>query len=244
MRVGRTGCSGYSGCTDRETPIAVTLTLVRHAESLANAAATFAGRSNADLSERGRRQAEALRVRLAGEDIDRILTSDLARAADTAAIIAAGRSLPISADTRLREMDFGEWEGHRADALAELFADDWEAVLHPDAGFGAPGGETLASVRARMLDVYRDAIAPGGADPDVPGGATPDTAAETHVVIVSHGNALGALIAALLDVPYANSWRLLLDVASISRIRHVDETPVLTLFNDCSHLADGAEPGA
>jgi broad specificity phosphatase PhoE len=88
-----------------------TLLLVRHGETDWNAAGRLQGRTDRPLNDFGRRQAAALADRLADDGVAAIYTSDLARARETAEIVASRLELPVIADPALRERDWGTWEG-------------------------------------------------------------------------------------------------------------------------------------
>lgn len=88
-----------------------TLLLVRHGETDWNAEGRLQGHTDRPLNDYGRRQAQALAEQLAGARVDAIYTSDLARARETAEIVAARLGLPVAVDPDLREKDWGTWEG-------------------------------------------------------------------------------------------------------------------------------------
>ncbi|MBW1845263.1 MAG: histidine phosphatase family protein, partial [Deltaproteobacteria bacterium] len=81
------------------------LLLIRHAESSWNAADRWQGHGDPPLSDRGVAQANALVSELAPEKLDIIVSSDLRRAAETAAILAEARGLRPLLNPRLRELD-------------------------------------------------------------------------------------------------------------------------------------------
>jgi len=87
------------------------LILVRHGESEANARGIIQGRLDFGLSELGRLQAERVAERLQGEDVLRIVTSPLIRAAQTAETIGASCGIAPEADPALMEYDAGEISG-------------------------------------------------------------------------------------------------------------------------------------
>jgi broad specificity phosphatase PhoE len=121
------------------------LYFVRHGESEANAARRFAGQSDSPLTERGRRQAEAVAEELAKVKFDRIVSSDLSRTRDTAEVIARRQGIGVEVIPELREIDVGERTGTPFDEARGL--PNWS-----DDGFVAwPGGETLDGVLARVL---------------------------------------------------------------------------------------------
>ena len=74
-------------------------------------AAHVFGRLDTPLTRRGRRQAEALSVRLAEAEIDDVVASPTARARETAAICAAPHGLAVRLDLELVEFDWGVWTG-------------------------------------------------------------------------------------------------------------------------------------
>ena len=102
--------------------------LVRHGESEGNLGGTLQGcRLDTPLTRRGRRQAEALSVRLAEAEIDDVVASPMARARETAAICAAPHGLAVRLDLELVEFDWGVWTGLPLDdemdrSVAELRA--------------------------------------------------------------------------------------------------------------------------
>lgn len=93
------------------------------------------------LSDEGRAQAQALARGFSHERFDRIVSSDLSRARDTALAIAAGR--PVEIDARWREFKFGEWEGLRVDQV--------DAGVNARA-YAPPGGETFDAVCERVRE--------------------------------------------------------------------------------------------
>ena len=125
----------------------VTFYLVRHGESEANAAHRFAGRSDSPLTERGRKQAEAVAETLATVHFDRIVSSPLSRCRDTALVIARRHQLPVDLEPGLMEIDVGDKTGALFDEVRGL--PEWN-----DDGFIAwPRGETLEQVLARAHHV-------------------------------------------------------------------------------------------
>lgn len=102
------------------------LIMIRHGQSVANEQNRFAGHSDFDLTELGRRQAE-----LAGEYIyknfkaDAIYASDLKRAYNTAVPAAKLFDLPIIKRTGLREIYAGKWETLRFDEILEKYSEDF-----------------------------------------------------------------------------------------------------------------------
>lgn len=68
-----------------------------------------------------------------------------------------GAIAPVHVDPRLRELDFGDWEGHRWDALPREALDAWSADV---AGFAPPGGESFDGLIARVQAALADLATP------------------------------------------------------------------------------------
>jgi probable phosphoglycerate mutase len=124
------------------------LWLVRHGETTASAARRIAGGSNPPLSERGRQEARSLRDHLAGRDFTSVWSSNLERTTETARL-AWGEASP---DPRLRELDFGVWEGSSYDAVDP----EVRTVFHRFRGFVIEGGDSYDAFRGRVLSFVGD----------------------------------------------------------------------------------------
>jgi broad specificity phosphatase PhoE len=127
------------------------LRLVRHGESEGNFAGSLQGsRLDTPLSETGRRQAECLAARLAGEEIDAVWASPMIRARETAAAIAAPHGLGVSLDPDLVEFDWGAWSGRPYDGEVEKEVSGVRARWRAGEAELAPtGGESPARAALR-----------------------------------------------------------------------------------------------
>ncbi len=190
------------------------LTLVRHGRTAANAAGRLQGRSDNPLDETGRRQARAIGAAIGSAD--RLVSSPLGRAVDTAVLAVPGMAPEL--DERWLELDYGDLEGA---AVGEIPNETWSR-WRTDSGFRPPGGETLAELGVRVRAAL-DELAPA--------------AVHEHVVVVSHVSPIKAAVAWALGVADSVAWRCRLDAASITRIAIRAEGPALVSFNDTGHLA-------
>jgi alpha-ribazole phosphatase len=198
--------------------------LVRHGETAWNAERRFQGVRDVPLNATGRLQAHAVARALAGRAVDLLTTSDLSRAAETAAILAGALGLAPRPDPRLREMDFGDWEGLTIREVARRWPDESSAWGADPAGFRAPGGESMASLLARVGEVLAATAA-----------ACPDGTA----VLVAHGGSLRAAVATALGTDLRIFRRVRLDNGSITTIQVRDGRCLLAGLNDTSHLREG-----
>jgi probable phosphoglycerate mutase len=133
--------------------------LIRHAESSWNAEDRWQGHGNPPLSDRGRQQAEALARRLAGEKIDVLVSSDLTRAAETAAMLGRVWSLRPLLTESLRELAVGDWTGLKRDQIEALAPETLRRfeALDPDVRPG--GGESRREIRLRARRAVAELVA-------------------------------------------------------------------------------------
>lgn len=120
------------------------LLLIRHGETRLNVGRVLQP-ADTPLSERGLAQAAALGQRLARLELAGIVSSDLPRAAQTAAQIAAATHLPVSFDERLRERNFGDLRGLPYDHFEQ-------DPLQMDAA--PPNGESMEQFHARVAAAF------------------------------------------------------------------------------------------
>jgi probable phosphoglycerate mutase len=133
-----------------------TIYLVRHGETEWNRVGRWQGITDIALSDTGRAQARALVDRLHARGLVRVFASDLARARETAEIIAAAHGLaaPVC-DARLRERGFGCFEGLTREECAAQFPEAWERY-HRDRRWTPPGAEIHEDVVKRVLKAMLD----------------------------------------------------------------------------------------
>src|SRR5437868_1413233 len=99
--------------------------LVSHAQTDWNVQGRFQGQTDIPLNDTGRRQAQRLREHLAGTSFENVLASDLSRARETAEIVAAPHKMAVQTDCRLRELQFGKWEGMTYEEIQATYPDAW-----------------------------------------------------------------------------------------------------------------------
>jgi broad specificity phosphatase PhoE len=127
----------------------IPLVLVRHGESTWNERRLVQGQNDeARLTDRGRRRAAEVAEELRIHDFDLIVTSDLRRASETAAVIASVLDLHVETDQALRERNFGVAEGSSLDELTADVAGITQGVVTDD-DVSPEGGETLRAFRER-----------------------------------------------------------------------------------------------
>ena len=170
------------------------LLVVRHGQSEWNAIGRWQGHADPSLSELGRRQAFVAALSIGA--LDGIVSSDLLRAAETAAIISEQLGVgPVVVDDRLRERNVGEWTGLTRAEIDKRWPGWIEAARQPE------GFEDLDEVLARVLDALQaiHEASPGGS-----------------LLVVTHGGVIRCLARSygLDDIPIANLAGLTMRVSA------------------------------
>ena len=135
-------------------------------------------------------------------------SSPLARCREPAAALGA----EVVTDPRLREMDFGDWEGRAWGEIPRADIERWNADL---ANVSPPGGERLAEVHARAVSFLEDSIA-------VDAGT---------LLAVSHGGPIRCMLAHVMAAPLENLFRLRVDPGSLSVVTLHGDTRIVETVN-------------
>lgn len=167
-----------------------TIILWRHGRTKWNVEGRVQGQSDVPLDDAGRAQARASAARLATLGPSRILTSDLQRAADTAAVLSGLCGVEVESDPRLREMGFGAREGLTWAEAWEQMPDGMKAWMAGDES-KIPGSETHGAAGDRFAEALREHVDQLGDD--------------QTLVVVSHGAVSRVGACSFLGFP-PSSW--------------------------------------
>ncbi|MGV9324775.1 bifunctional RNase H/acid phosphatase [Streptosporangium sandarakinum] len=205
------------------TTVATSLLLLRHGETPFSAERRFSGVGDPELTSAGIAQAEAAAARLSRPPygIQMVVSSPLKRARATAEIVAAMLGLEVEVEEGLREVDFGDWEGHTFTEIQRRWPDELAAWL-ADPSAAPPGGESFEAAARRVQE-------------------TGDRLVERYegrtVLAVSHVTPIKMLLRFALEAPPSALYRMHLDLAALSLIEYYADGPaVVKAFNDTSHL--------
>jgi 2,3-bisphosphoglycerate-dependent phosphoglycerate mutase len=160
------------------------LILLRHGQSQWNLENRFTGWVDVPLSPRGEEEARSAGEKLRGRKIDKLYTSVLKRAIDTAEIAletARIGPLPTERDAALNERMYGDLQGKNKAEAAREFGPDQVKLWRRSYDVRPPGGESLADTAARVLPYWERRI-------------LPDLRAGKNLLVAAHGNSLRALV--------------------------------------------------
>lgn len=190
------------------------IAFVRHGQTAVNRDGRLQGRVDAPLTDLGREQAASIARCFAPGTVTRVLSSPLLRARDTAASIASVHGVAVEVDERLVELDYGEWDRR---ALADVTAEEWKR-WRADPSFSPPGGESLVEVAERVASFCEERLC------------------DDLVVAVSHVSPIKAAVCWALGVDQRATWRMHLELASVTRIVRRGGVGVLASYNETAHL--------
>jgi probable phosphoglycerate mutase len=202
------------------------LSFIRHGETDWNLQQRFQGQIDVPLNANGQRQAALLGARLAAAPADALVSSDLQRARQTAAPLAAAWGLPLPTLAGLREQHFGVLEGLDVPTIQRDHPELWARWLEHRADHALPGGgESTRQFHARVLAAVRQLA---------------DEYAGRRLTVVTHGGVLDMLWRTAHGLPLDGARDCAIPNTGINRLRWVDGTLQIEAWADDAHLAQPA----
>jgi broad specificity phosphatase PhoE len=194
------------------------LYLARHGETEWTVSGRHTGRTDVPLTPKGEEQARTLGAELAGVHADRVLSSPMSRALETARLAGFGDRVEVT--DLLREFDYGEYEGLTSAAIRQA-RPGWD--LFRD---GCPGGETAPEVAKRVMPLLTE-LAEADAD----------------AILFGHGHGLRILAVTDLGLEAANARYLYLSTGSLSVLGQEHSWPTVLHWNHVpGEPAGGSRP--
>jgi len=246
--------------------LSAAIAFVRHGESEWVREGRFQGQGDSPLSELGRRQALLTARRIARRTRRPVLPlpagaprsvvhSPLARAAETAAVVARAvsggrggdaldRPVPLLPEPGFLEIGQGEWEGLPGAEVTERWADQLAEWRRDPLAAWAPGGESIIDVDVRVRAALRpllEDLAAAAAPPDPTRsqvlGYAELPSDEPWSIVVAHDGVFKVTLLALLDLPLARFWVLPFALCGITVVEIRNGRPRLRLHNATDHLS-------
>jgi broad specificity phosphatase PhoE len=194
-----------------------TFYLVRHAEKDAPENILSGRAEGVHLTERGRRQADAVSAQLAAHSLEHIFSSPASRARETAQPLAKAKKLPVRVSAAFHEVDFGSWTNL---PFKKLERDPrWRAYNSYRSVAAIPEGESLRQVQRRFVDELRDIAE------DFP---------HDNIAIFSHREPIVAAILHFIGLSL-DAWpRFAVDPASVTTLTLEGGNAQIVRLNDIS----------
>ncbi|MCB9452021.1 MAG: histidine phosphatase family protein [Anaerolineaceae bacterium] len=193
--------------------------LMRPGETDWNKLGRFQGWVAIPLNEHGRLQAKRLANYVRHIGLRALYTSDLRRAAETAAILEPRLHYAPTLEPRLRERNVGIWQGLTRDEIQAWYPDEYEHLVEDREDFRVPDGESRDDVRQRVVAAFNDILA--------------QDKGET-VGVISHTTTIHTLLNEL--IPGAHADTLSVSNTSVTTIVREDDRWKLVTSNDLMHL--------
>ena len=179
------------------------------------------------LSDLGREQALAVARRLASRRVEALYTSDLLRAKDTAAPIAAALGIAAMPMRELREIFLGEWEGLSSTDIANRFPHEWAAWTKEPSWDIVPGGEGAGVFESRVESALEALFRrhPKG-----------------DAIVVTHGGVIQIALHHVVGRSSHGIFAFRISNGSMSIVERRNGRLVIGRVNDTSHLETAAAP--
>jgi len=194
---------------------------IRHGETDWNRQQRFQGQIDIALNELGHTQAQRLGERLAGEPTDHLISSDLQRAQQTAAPLAAAWQTAPTLMPGLREQCFGVLEGLDVPTIKARHPDLWTQWLEHRADFALPGGESLRQFHTRVVEAVK---------------LLAEAQPGRRVTVVTHGGVLDMLWRTAHGLPLDGLRRCDIPNTGLNHLRWRQSTLDIVRWADASHL--------
>lgn len=198
--------------------------LVRHGSTPNNLARPqrLQGRGmDVALADVGRREAVLLADYFADQGIDRVFSSPLLRARETAEAIATPLELPVETVEQLIESDVGVWEGLYWNEVEERYPEAYRLYMEDPGTNPYLGGESFGDVQQRVLPVFEQLLQ--------------DNIGST-IVVVAHNSVNRSFLAHLVDLPIQRVHKLPQKNAATNHIRYSHGKTKLVTMNSIHHL--------
>ena len=199
------------------------LIIIRHAESEWNTVGRYQGLLDPELTERGRKQAQALAEELSKEHISKVYTSPLKRTYQTAQIISERLGVPLQEDRRVIEIDHGKWSGMLVEEVKEKFPEEFEMWIKEPHRIRFEEGEGLEDVYIRVKEFIE---------------FIKEEHREETIAVVSHTVPIRCMYCALLEVDLSKFWSFGCDNASYSVVLMEEGRNVIQRLNITCHLGE------
>ncbi len=168
------------------------------------------GQLDIDLSDRFPEESKEIREKLPVSMEDAVIySSPLSRCHRLASELATADT---HFDDRLKELDFGEWEGKKWDDIDSEKLQEW---MRDFVNVSCPGGESYLDLKERVLDWWDELLEKDN----------------EYVVVVTHAGVIRCLLSQVLEIPLSKSFRIAIDRGNIAAISVNDQRYTVKFIN-------------
>lgn len=190
--------------------------IIRHGQTESNVQNRYVGWTDVPLNKRGFEQVDETCKRLEGFKADKIYTSPLLRAYQTAEILQKQIGGELIIAEELREHNFGIFDNLSHSEILENHKDHYSEWIKDWINFRISEGESAREVYERNNRFIKNEVLKLQLE---------------KVVVVSHFGCIRNILSILLDIGIEKTWHFKVDNASITKVKFEDGYPVLTLLN-------------
>lgn len=195
--------------------------LVRHGETTWNIERRYQGALDSPLSARGREQSRRTRDALREVPLRAVYSSPLARAVETARVIAEPHDLPVTPLEALHEIRVGQWEGLTVAEIEANYAEAASRWYRAPHLAQIPGGETVPAMRARAEAAVEEIRRRHAGE---------------AVGVVAHGGVNKTIILTVLGAPLSSYWRIRQHNGGITVLEWEGGQARVLILNATAHL--------
>jgi len=197
------------------------LILIRHGETDYNAQHRYCGFSDPPLNNKGIIQSKRLQVIFKDIEIDKIYSSDLKRAYESASIIF--KSNQIEKTPEFREMNFGNFEGLKYEQLLQKYPQLYREWINNPLEVKIPHGESLKDLSKRVKEKIFFILH------HYPG---------KTIAVVTHAGPIRIILTDILGFNFKSFWQVEQDIAAYNVIDYSQRLkPCLVKMNETSYLS-------
>jgi probable phosphoglycerate mutase len=200
--------------------VKTSITVVRHGETEWNQRGLNQGVLDSPLTERGIEQAQSVTRSLQKYTFQKLYSSDLGRAVQTAQILASALKLDIIFDSRLRERNLGCLGGLTLSEFKAEYPEDCKRFLAGDPDYSLPGGESIGQAYERSIAFFEELAVKHRNE---------------SILVVSHGFILEYMLKRVLEIPLQQKIRYTLKNCSVNRFLKVEDDWLLDTWGETGH---------
>lgn len=178
--------------------------LLRHGQTESNSKKVYYGKLDVELNVKGKAQCEAIGKRLKDIPFNKVYTSTMKRAVQTAEIALSAKKYEFIKDERINEMNLGEFEGKNYEENQKNYPEEWKKWTEDWKGYAPPNGESYIEFYNRIKNFIEDIIKHD----------------DENILIVTHGGVIKSIYAYILGGNLDVFWKFGTKNADLTLIKY------------------------